>query len=118
MERLLQIAEERFGRIDFAINNAGCESPFGPIQDACEADFDRIMGTNLQGVWLGMKYQIRPMLRQGSGCIVNTSSSAGIVSIPQVGIHSASKHGIIGLSKAAAPEQARVHIRITYQSTI
>lgn len=112
MERLIQIAEERFGRIHFAFNNAGYEGPFGPIQDASEADFDRIMGTNLKGVWLGMKYQIRHMLRQGGGCIVNTSSSAGIVSIPQVGIYSASKHGIIGLSKAAALEQARAHIRI------
>jgi NAD(P)-dependent dehydrogenase (short-subunit alcohol dehydrogenase family) len=112
VENLMQSAEERFGRVHFAFNNAGFEGPFGPIQDASEADFDRIIGTNLKGVWLGMKYQIKHMLKFGGGSIVNTSSSAGLVSIPQVGIYSASKHGIIGLSKAAALEQARSAIRI------
>jgi NAD(P)-dependent dehydrogenase (short-subunit alcohol dehydrogenase family) len=112
VERLTQIAEEHFGRVHFACNNAGYEGPFGPVQDASEADFDRIIGTNLKGVWLGMKYQIKHMLRHGGGSIVNTSSSAGIVSIPQIGIYSASKHGIIGLSKAAALEQARAGIRV------
>jgi NAD(P)-dependent dehydrogenase (short-subunit alcohol dehydrogenase family) len=112
VESLIHTAEGQFGRVHFALNNAGYEGPFGPIQEASEAEFDRIIGTNLKGVWLGMKYQIRHMLRQGGGCIVNTSSSAGIVSIPQVGIYSASKHGIIGLSKAAALEQARAGIRI------
>jgi NAD(P)-dependent dehydrogenase (short-subunit alcohol dehydrogenase family) len=109
---LTQCAIGRFGRIHFAVNNAGVEGPFGPIQDATEADFDRIIGVNLKGMWLGMKYQIRHMLEAGSGVIVNTSSSAGLVSIPQVGIYSASKHAIIGLSKAAALEQARAGIRI------
>ena len=112
VESLMQIAENHFGRVHFALNNAGYEGPFGPIQDAEEADFDRIIGTNLKGVWLGMKYEIKHMLRHGGGSIVNTSSSAGIVSIPQVGIYSASKHGIIGLSKAGALEQSRAGIRI------
>jgi NAD(P)-dependent dehydrogenase (short-subunit alcohol dehydrogenase family) len=112
VETLIRISEEHFGRVHFALNNAGYEGPFGPIQDANEADFDRIIGTNLKGVWLGMKYQIKHMLKHGGGCIVNTSSSAGVVSIPHVGIYSASKHGIIGLSKAAALEQARAGIRI------
>jgi NAD(P)-dependent dehydrogenase (short-subunit alcohol dehydrogenase family) len=109
---LTQRAIGRFGQIHFAVNNAGVEGPFGPIQEALEADFDRIIGVNLKGLWLGMKYQIRHMLEAGGGVIVNTSSSAGLVSIPQVGIYSASKHAIIGLSKAAALEQARAGIRI------
>ncbi|MEP6884472.1 MAG: glucose 1-dehydrogenase [Gammaproteobacteria bacterium] len=112
VEHLIQTTEGYFGRVHFALNNAGYEGPFGPIQDASEADFDRIIATNLKGVWLGMKYEIKHMLRHGGGSIVNTSSSAGVVSIPQVGIYSASKHGIIGLSKAAALEQARAGIRI------
>ena len=109
---LTQRAVDRFGRIHFAVNNAGVEGPFGPVQDATEADFDRIIGVNLKGMWLGMKYQIRHMLGVGGGVIVNTSSSAGLMSIPHVGIYSASKHAIIGLSKAAALEQARAGIRI------
>jgi NAD(P)-dependent dehydrogenase (short-subunit alcohol dehydrogenase family) len=109
---LVRTAAERFGRIHYALNNAGFEGPFGPIQDASEADFDRVVGVNLKGVWLGMKHEIRHMLANGGGAIVNTASSAGVVSIPQVGIYSASKHGIIGLSKAAALEQARAGIRI------
>jgi NAD(P)-dependent dehydrogenase (short-subunit alcohol dehydrogenase family) len=112
MVHLLTATEERFGRISFAVNNAGFEGSFGPIQDASEADFDRILATNLKGVWLGMKHEIRHMLARGGGAIVNTSSSAGVVSIPNVGIYSASKHAIIGLSKAAALEQARANIRI------
>jgi NAD(P)-dependent dehydrogenase (short-subunit alcohol dehydrogenase family) len=112
VENLLRTAEEHFGRVHFALNNAGYEGPFGPIQDASEAEFDRIIGTNLKGVWLGMKHEIKHMLRHGGGSIVNTSSSAGVVSIPQIGIYSASKHGIIGLSKAAALEQARAGIRV------
>lgn len=109
---LVRRAEERFGRIHYAVNNAGFEGPYGPLQDATEDQFDRIINVNLKGVWLGLKYQIRHMLAHGGGAIVNTSSSAGIVSIPQVGIYSASKHGIIGLSKAAALEQARSGIRV------
>jgi NAD(P)-dependent dehydrogenase (short-subunit alcohol dehydrogenase family) len=112
VQSLIQIAEAQFGRVHFALNNAGYEGPFGPLQDATEADFDRIIATNLKGVWLGMKHEIKHMLRHGGGSIVNTSSSAGVVSIPQVAIYSASKHGIIGLSKAAALEQARAGIRI------
>ncbi len=109
---LMRRAGERFGRIHYAVNNAGFEGPYGPLQDATEDQFDHIINVNLKGVWLGLKYQIRHMLAHGGGAIVNTSSSAGIVSIPQVGIYSASKHGIIGLSKAAALEQAKSGIRV------
>lgn len=109
---LVRTAAERFGRIDYSLNNAGIEGPFGPLQEASEEDFDRIIGVNLKGVWLGLKYQIRHMLEHGGGSIVNTASSAGIVSIPQVGIYSASKHAIIGMTKAAALEQARSGIRV------
>lgn len=112
VEELVAKASDRFGRIHYSVNNAGFEGPFGPLQEVCEADFDRVMDTNVKGVWLGMKYQIRHMLEHGGGAIVNTASSAGVVSIPQIAIYSASKHAIIGLSKAAALEQARSGIRI------
>lgn len=109
---LVRVAAERFGRIDYSLNNAGVEGPFGPLQEVTEEDFDRLMGVNLKGVWLGLKHQIRHMLEYGAGSIVNTASSAGIVSIPQVAIYSASKHAIVGLTKAAALEQARSGLRV------
>jgi NAD(P)-dependent dehydrogenase (short-subunit alcohol dehydrogenase family) len=112
VQRLVASAVNDFGAIDFAINNAGIEGPFGPVEDATEEEFDQVIGVNLKGVWLGMKYQIPRMRAQGRGVIVNTSSTAGVKSIQQIGIYSASKHGIVGLSKAAALELASSGIRV------
>lgn len=100
------------GRISVAINNAGIEGPFGPVQSLEEADFDRLLAVNLKGVWLGMKHQISHMLTHGGGCIINTSSSAGVNAIPMVAAYSASKHGVVGLTRAAAVELATSGIRI------
>ena len=105
-------AAERFGRIHAAVNNAGIEGKFGPVQDLTEADFDRIIGVNLKGIWLGMKYEIPHMLAQGGGAIVNTSSSAGVTGIANVAVYTASKHGVVGLTKAAALELAQAKIRV------
>ena len=105
-------AAERFGRIHAAVNNAGIEGRFGPVQDLTEADFDRIIGVNLKGIWLGMKYEIPHMLAQGGGAIVNTSSSAGVTGIANVAVYTASKHGVVGLTKAAALELAQAKIRV------
>jgi NAD(P)-dependent dehydrogenase (short-subunit alcohol dehydrogenase family) len=105
-------AIERFGRIHAAVNNAGIEGCFGPVQDATSDDFDRIIGVNLKGVWLGMKYQIPHMLEKGGGAIVNTASSAGVTGIPMVALYTASKHGVVGLTKASALELATSGIRV------
>jgi NAD(P)-dependent dehydrogenase (short-subunit alcohol dehydrogenase family) len=107
----VQATLDAFGHIDFAHNNAGVE-----LQDSIvatsEADFDRVIAVNLKGVWLGMKHQIPRMLENGGGAIVNTASLAGLVAVPSLAAYIASKHGVVGLTRAAAVEHANDGIRI------
>jgi NAD(P)-dependent dehydrogenase (short-subunit alcohol dehydrogenase family) len=112
MQVLFDTAVARLGRVDIALNNAGVEGPFGATQDLSSDDFDRIIGVNLKGMWLGMKLQIPHMLANGAGVIVNTASTAGVKSIPMVPVYSASKHAIVGLTRAAALENAAAGLRI------
>lgn len=112
MEALVRETVNQFGRVDIAVNNAGIEGRFGPIQEMDGDEFDRIVAVNLKGIWHGMKYQIKQMLVQGGGAIVNTASSAGVNAIPMVGVYSASKHGVVGMTKAAALELAASKIRV------
>jgi len=112
IEALMDRAIDRFGRLHMAVNNAGIEGRFGPVQDLAVEDFDRIIAVNLRGVWLGLKHQVRHMLTHGGGAIVNTSSSAGVTGISNVAVYTASKHGVVGLTKAAALELAQKGIRV------
>lgn len=101
-----------FGRLDFAYNNAGMHVPVAETADALSSDFDRAIAVNLKGVWLCMKYELQVMRSQGSGAIVNCSSQSGIVGTANLGAYTAAKHGVIGLTKAAALEYAARGIRI------
>ncbi len=113
VDALVQKAVERFGRLDVAFNNAGVEGVLAPIIGQSEDDFDRTIDINLKGVWLCLKYEIRQMLKQGgSGAIVNMSSIMGLVGALGAAAYSASKHGVIGLTKTAALENAKNGIRI------
>jgi len=113
VEALVQKTAEKFGRLDVAFNNAGIEGVWSPIARQSEQDFDRTIAINLKGVWLCLKYEIRQMLKQGTGgAIVNMSSTLGLVGAAGAAAYAASKHGVIGLTKAAALETARHGIRI------
>ncbi len=103
---------ETFGRLDFAYNNAGIEGVNAVTQDCTEDNWDKTISINLKGVWLCMKYEIPYMLKQGKGAIVNCSSVAGLVGFTGIPAYVASKHGIVGLTKCAALENAKTGIRI------
>ena len=103
----------RFGRIDCAHNNAGVlGTPFIKTADTDEQEWDHIFDVNAKGVWLSMKYEIPHMLGLGGGAIVNTASVAGLRGSAAFPIYAASKHAVVGLTKSAAVQYAKLGVRI------
>jgi len=112
VEKLINTAVKTYNRLDCAHNNAGIEGASASTMDCTEENWDRVIGINLKGVWLCMKYEIPQMLRQKAGAIVNTSSVAGFVGFRDMPAYCASKGGIIALTRTAALENAARGIRI------
>ena len=103
---------DAYGRLDFAHNNAGIELQ-ATVTGTTEPEWDAVMNVNLKGVWLGLKHQIERMTAQGGGgSIVNTASLAGLMAVPSLAAYIASKHAVVGLTKAAAVECAEHDIRV------
>ncbi len=101
-----------FGRLDVAFNNAGIGASGFAVADEEEVAWSRVIDVNLKGIFLGMKYEIPAMVRAGGGAIVNTASVAGLVGERGIGAYSASKHGVVGLTRTAALDYIGQGVRI------
>ncbi len=110
--RYVKAALNRFGRIDVFFNNAGIEGRVAPLVDQRIEDFDRVMAVNVRGAFLGLQHVLPGMIERRSGSVINMSSIAGLQGSPNVAPYIASKHAIVGLTRAAAIEAAPANVRV------
>jgi NAD(P)-dependent dehydrogenase (short-subunit alcohol dehydrogenase family) len=111
-EELVAFIMERFGRLDFAFNNAGGHADFKPIDQTPVEESEWVIDLNFKGVYYGVKYQVEAMLRNGGGSIVNNASIFGLQGMDGIAHYVASKHAVVGLTRAVAREYAKRNIRV------
>src|SRR6202007_1500770 len=112
VRRLVDATVERFGRLDVAVNNAGTEGQVGPITDQTAESYAATFDTNVLGVILSMKHEVRVMRGQGSGSIINISSTYGHEGAPGASVYVGSKHAVEGITKSVALETVKSGIRV------
>ncbi|BDC42726.1 glucose 1-dehydrogenase [Paraburkholderia terrae] len=112
VKAMVRSTVEQFGRLDMAFNNAGVHDRAASLHVSTQENWDRVMSVNLEGVWHCMRAQLDHMLMAGKGAIVNNASRSGLVGVPSDGVYGAAKHGVVGLTKAAAIEFASKGIRV------
>jgi len=112
VKAMVQGAVQTYGRLDCAFNNAGVVSPRQPLADFDEAAFDRVLSVDLRGVFLCLKYELQHMIKAKKGAIVNTASVTGLLPEAGMAAYVAAKHGVVGLTKTAALENAHLGIRV------
>lgn len=112
VENAVRSTVDAFGRLDCAVNNAGTTGVGGMIQQISLEDWRKTMSINLESVFLCLKYELPVMQEQKCGAIVNVASGAGLIAVPGLSPYCASKHGVLGLTKTAAVENARCGVRV------
>jgi NAD(P)-dependent dehydrogenase (short-subunit alcohol dehydrogenase family) len=112
VEAMVDATVATFGRLDYACNNAGIEGTSAPTAEYPIDSWNRVIGVNLTGVWLCVRYEIPQMLRSGGGAIVNIASILGQVGFANAVAYTSAKHGVVGLTKVAAMEYATQGIRV------
>lgn len=112
VENAVRRTVDAFGRLDCAVNNAGTTGAGGMIQQISLEDWRKTMSINLESVFLCLKYELPVMQEQKCGAIVNVASGAGLIAVPGLSPYCASKHGVLGLTKTAAVENARCGVRV------
>jgi NAD(P)-dependent dehydrogenase (short-subunit alcohol dehydrogenase family) len=112
VQSLVSAAVERFGRLDCAFNNAGIGGASAPLADYGLKAWNQVLAVNLTGVFLCMQSELRQMVAQGAGAIVNAASVVGVIGYPHLAAYTAAKHGVVGLTRTAALEYAGHGIRV------